>query len=84
MSVFFLCVLLCCAVLCVCLSDLVLLEVTQCLYYNRTRTTTLLLRVTWSQPHDALGLIHQVLHLALILHDLLLLSLHGDTNTQVI
>lgn len=66
--------------LCVCLSDLVLLEVTQCLYYNRTRTTTLLLRVTWSQPHDALGLVDQVFDLPLILHDRLLLSL--GTNTR--
>ena len=55
-------------------SDLVLFEVTQGLYHNRT-TALLLFRVTWSEPHDALGLVDQVLHLPLILHDSLLLFL---------
>lgn len=54
-------------------TDLVLLEVTQALDYDRT--TALLLRVSGFQPHNALGLVDQVLDLPFVFHNLLLLFL---------
>lgn len=56
---------------------LILSEVTQCLYFNRA--VTLLLWVSWSESHNALRLIDQLLDVLLVLHKMRLLFLMTQT-----